>query len=593
MQQGFNLGSIKLSSPVILPDGTRNIELGSGVISELLGRGGMAHVYKIWNAQMEKHRAVKLMLPNLASDAIARFQTEIKITAALSHPNIIEIHSVGEWNGLDFIEMEYIDGLTMADVLLQRGALPLPVVTALGICICRALNYAHSKEYLIYGKKHKGVIHRDLKPSNIMFSADGRVKLMDFGIARPVDDSLMTTDGAIMGTMQYLAPEQLDGKNIAPQSDLYTFGAVLYEAITGQKAFPQTNIAKLMKCKTDNEFMPLDMFVIKIPPRLKRLVHKCMKFEMNKRFADANKMLNELIQIHADLTPDTPEHVTHQFMAMSSENTVFAIHTRSLFYKKKRIIASIVLFVIAVGITVGFLMQPAPKKVQPPAPVIVTQSITAPIASPSVNQKSKKSTESKVNPIHVTRPSVKPTPVQNYLDDLRTRYGLTDEIAILSKEVANNRYQSAIQVYELLSKENAASDQARILYMRSLFALGKNEELSKVLNGTVIDDAEFFLKKAALAYSKNETLSALRMLELSLSASARYLDAESARVEYLYLKALCSSRMFDQNINEESKRKAMDSWYELKSVMRSNTNHSYFKKALTEMQRIGMNNASR
>jgi serine/threonine protein kinase len=130
---------------LILPDGTQPLPLGSGSIAGLLGVGGMSNVYKIWNPQLEQHRAVKLMKPDLSPDSRQRFQTEIKITAALSHPNIIEIHSVGEWNTLSFIEMEFIDGATLSDIINNHGALPIEVCVALGILMARALIYAHDK----------------------------------------------------------------------------------------------------------------------------------------------------------------------------------------------------------------------------------------------------------------------------------------------------------------------------------------------------------------------------------------------------------------------------------------------------------------
>jgi serine/threonine-protein kinase len=202
---------------VILPDGTLPLPLGSGSIAGLLGTGGMSNVYKIWTPQMETYRAVKLMKPPLSLESRHRFQTEIRIMAALSHPNIVEIHGVGEWNTLSYIEMEMIDGFTLAGIIAKKGALPIPVCTAIGLLVARALCYAHDREYVLYGKSYRGIIHRDLKPSNIMVANDGRVKLMDFGIARPVDASLMTVDGAIMGTVQYLAPEQIEGARGRPR----------------------------------------------------------------------------------------------------------------------------------------------------------------------------------------------------------------------------------------------------------------------------------------------------------------------------------------------------------------------------------------
>lgn len=246
--------------------------MGSGVITGILGVGGMANVYEIWNAQLEVGRAVKLLHPNYTEDTRQRFQTEIKITAKLHHPNIIEIHAVGQWNSLPFIEMERIDGETLEKILADRGALPLEVCTSVALLIGSALQYAHNQEYVIYGHQYHGVIHRDLKPSNIMVPANGVVKLMDFGIARPTDASIHTTDGAILGTMQYLSPEQLEGKEADIRTDIYALGTVLYEMVTGVKAFPEHNVSKLMLSKIKNDYKSIDQYMLKIPPRLRRVI---------------------------------------------------------------------------------------------------------------------------------------------------------------------------------------------------------------------------------------------------------------------------------------------------------------------------------
>ena len=188
----------------MLPSGKEPIPLGSGIIVGLLGTGGMARVYKIWNEKLEVPRAVKILIPTQQKDLKNRFETEVKITAKLHHPNIVEIYSVGEWNGLPFLEMELIEGDSIETIIARYGKLPFSVCCAIAIFVARALVYAHGQEFLLYGKNYHGVIHRDLKPANVMISKNGEVKLMDFGIARPTEASLHTVEGNIVGTMQYL-----------------------------------------------------------------------------------------------------------------------------------------------------------------------------------------------------------------------------------------------------------------------------------------------------------------------------------------------------------------------------------------------------
>ncbi len=267
-----------VGQPVIMPDGTEPLPLGSGTITCLLGMGGAANVYKIWIPKLESYRAVKLLKPCLPGDWKMRFHTEMKIMAALSHPNIIEIHTAGEWNTLDFIEMELIDGLTLERLLSEKGALPAPVCTAVAIMLARALVHAHDQKYVLFGKLYHGIIHRDIKPSNIMVSHAGRVKLMDFGIARPITASLLTTaDGTVVGTVQYMAPEQVNGTGVDVTTDIYAIGAILYEMLTGDKAFPDVSLSALFEAKTKNEFVPLGLFNIPIPKALKKLVNSCME----------------------------------------------------------------------------------------------------------------------------------------------------------------------------------------------------------------------------------------------------------------------------------------------------------------------------
>ncbi|MBD3314592.1 MAG: protein kinase, partial [Chitinivibrionales bacterium] len=216
----------------MLPDGTEPVPMGSGVVQSILGEGGVAIVYDVWNEQLGVRRAVKVLKPSHTPDALDRFHTEMKIMAQLRHPNIVEIHAVGKWNNLPYIEMDRIDGFKLEDVIRERGALPLQACTAVGVIIARALDYTHNSTLAVGDKTYKGILHRDLKPANILIAKNGEVKLTDFGIARPAEISLHTMEGILVGSLQYIAPEQLDGRQYDARADVYSFGCVLYEMIT-------------------------------------------------------------------------------------------------------------------------------------------------------------------------------------------------------------------------------------------------------------------------------------------------------------------------------------------------------------------------
>jgi serine/threonine protein kinase len=584
---------------VVLPDGKDPLPLGSGSIVGILGAGGMSNVYKIWCPRMEQCRAVKLMKPDLSAESRQRFQTEIRITAALSHPNIIEIHSVGEWNALSYIEMEFIDGATLADSIEKNGALPLPVCSALGILMARALVYAHDKEYVLYGKNYRGLIHRDLKPTNIMISSDGRVKLMDFGIARPVETSLMTMDGAVMGTMQYLAPEQIDGKNVGVAADLYALGAILYETITGQKAFPQKNLSHLMSAKTANTFVPLSLFKIKMPGPLKAVVQKCMQRDPQKRPHTAVLLLKQLESIHHRLTNESPEQTMLRFMTSSGDAKTI--------YDFRRKLPGVIPLTVAIA---GTLIVAGPWFIHRQSqfhdhhPAFVDKAVSNPRVIPSDLRYEGASVAPKTKIHEIATAPPKPVPVKRAGQPLKKIVPAPSSLIKASivaektpsaydpqekfiREAEAGNYLAALGSFEALP-ESAATDAAvRILHVRALVALGRSLEALLALDGMTIDDGELFLAKARLLATQGRAGEALQCVEKSVPAGARMMEPEEFRREYLFCRAQCVTKQYEQSPNEDNRKKALDVWFEVKTACRKHPDSAYFKKAVSEMQKIG------
>jgi serine/threonine protein kinase len=274
----------------------------------------MAKVYKTWNEKLEIYRAVKILMPTNQKEQWDRFITEAKITAKLHHPNIIETYDTGEWHGLPFIEMELIEGDTLADLLLKCTRFPSPVCAAVTLQVAKALAYAHSQEITIYGKKYHGIIHRDLKPSNIMITSSGEVKLMDFGVARPIEAGLHTiaTD-SIIGTVHYFSPEQIAGYPVDVFTDVYSFGTVPYELLSGSNPFPQNNMVQLIQAKTRNHFMRLEDYNVEMDFRLTSVAQTCLRTDKKERYENFSLVKSVLEDVVASYNLGSPEQIVQLY----------------------------------------------------------------------------------------------------------------------------------------------------------------------------------------------------------------------------------------------------------------------------------------
>jgi serine/threonine protein kinase len=307
-----------LKSPYAIPEMPPEIKigevLGSGTITGILGEGGFARVYKIHDQKLDLDRAVKVLLPTGKKEVSDRFLTEARITARLDHPNIVNVFRVDEWHGCPFIEMEYIDGKSLETLLKERGTFPPYAACAVGIFIAQTLKYAHSLDFTLSDKQYKGIIHRDLKPANIMLRHEGTLKLMDFGIARPISNGLHTMGEKIVGTLQYLAPEQLNYNNIDQRTDIYAVGAILYELLCGIKAFPDEGLTDLVNKKANGIYKPFGEFPISVPKKLAEIVGKCLKVNREERYLNASALLDALNAAYIHYASEQPEIALKNFM---------------------------------------------------------------------------------------------------------------------------------------------------------------------------------------------------------------------------------------------------------------------------------------
>ncbi len=270
-------------------------KLGPYEIEATVGAGGMGEVYRARDSRLGRAVAIKVLPRRMAldSDARARFEREAKTISSLNHPNICTLYDVGHENGIDFLVMECLEGESLAD-RLTKGKLDTAFALSSASRIASALEVAH----------RKGIIHRDLKPGNIYLTKDG-AKLLDFGLAKlhaeavtGMNDRTETTPvtgaGAIVGTLQYMSPEQLEGREADPRSDIFSFGATLYEMVTGRRAFSGTSKASLIGSIMKDEPRSITEFQPTSPPALDRLIKKCLAKDPDDRWQSAKDLKDEL-----------------------------------------------------------------------------------------------------------------------------------------------------------------------------------------------------------------------------------------------------------------------------------------------------------
>ncbi len=623
---------------VVLPDGTKPVKMGSGEVTGILGEGGMAIVYEIWNEQLGVKRAVKLLRPNSTQENKDRFEKEMKVTAQLDHPNIIDIHYVGEWNGLPYIEMEMIDGISLSELIRRQGKLPLEVCTAIAIIVSRALDYTHHHEYKVSNQSYTGLLHRDLKPGNILFSREGIVRLTDFGVATPTDVAPSTSSGKVIGSMQYLAPEQLEEDDVDPRADIFSLGCILYEMFTGERTFPDRNITRLVRKRLKNEFRPLASFDLPIPAKLDRLVNECLHLNINKRPQDISDVLIELEKIHENLTLRSPEQVIAAYARGESFEEDTFLTQRKIPARLVAGIALITFSVVALGVYLfiriprssdngslsgtvtadvkkvetkkkpqGQRIQQQVKKrdwpdlrraSQPERPEkTVTPNARKRIVhdkNVALTRKPRKSIYEKSSPkattaTSQTRKSAKDITVQGKrsdtkLDKMLRKYTTGDVITVLKAEDAVKNYTTVLDIYNALPRAKASSKEARLLKHRAL--VGMNKVNKSYFDNNHINDGEFYLSKAKFLFGSRQYQRAIWILGIIKTAPTVLINKRVLYKEVLYYSAKCQTAILENNPTPEKQKTAQQSWFKVKSEFRGNQSHSYFVEANNEIRRL-------
>ncbi len=336
--------------------GTR---VGPYEIAARVGAGGMGEVYRALDTRLGRDVAVKILTPHISADEAGRkrFLREAQAISALSHPNICSLYDIGHENGHDFLVMEFLEGETLAQRLLTRGALSVDEAVPIAIDIASALDRAH----------RKGIIHRDLKPANVMLTANG-AKLLDFGLARldtRSEESAaapLTTEGVMIGTMEYMSPEQLNGQTVDARSDIFAFGVLLYEMLTGVRPFRGLNRASVIGSILFGQPEPLPKDGPEIPPPLERLVNTCLEKDPDNRIQTSHDL-----RLHLQWTGE------------GSGAKVPAVRRRARVFP-----ADMVMIAVATFLT-GFVVAAMFKRATPADGRQIRFTVTAPIAGQEID----------------------------------------------------------------------------------------------------------------------------------------------------------------------------------------------------------------
>jgi serine/threonine protein kinase/tetratricopeptide (TPR) repeat protein len=317
-------------------------------IIEELGKGGMGAVYRVEDTKIGQDIALKLIKPEIASNkkTIERFRNELKTTRMISHRNVCRMFDLGDAEGTYFITMEYIQGEDLRSFIKRARRLDTGTVIAVAKQVCEGLAEAH----------RLGVVHRDLKSSNIMIDKEGNARIMDFGIARSLEAKGITGAGVMIGTPEFMSPEQVEGKEVDQRSDIYSLGVILYEMVTGRVPFKgDTPFVIGMKHKGEMPQNPKELNT-QISDGLNRVILRCLEKEKDKRYQSAEELSSELKKIEEEI-PSTERIMPKRKPVTTKEITV------TLGLKRTLIPALIVIAVAIVGIAVWQLLF---KKESPP-----------------------------------------------------------------------------------------------------------------------------------------------------------------------------------------------------------------------------------
>lgn len=320
-------------------------------VIEELGKGGMGVVYRVFDKKIEEEVALKLLNPEVSSDktTIERFRSELKLARKISHKNVCRMYDLNEEGDTQYITMEYVPGEDLKSSILRIGHLSVGKAVSVAKQVCEGLEEAH----------RLGVVHRDIKPQNIMIDKEGSTRIMDFGIARSLKKKGITGTGLIIGTPEYMSPEQVEMREVDQRSDVYSLGVILYEMATGRVPFEgETPLSVAMKHKSEEPLDPRKVNA-QIPEGLSRVILKCLEKKSEERYQNAGELLSELTRIEKGL-PTTQRIIPKRKPITEKEITV-KLNLKKLFVPAVAVVLLAVLIVVLMSLLPRGRVVPFPE----------------------------------------------------------------------------------------------------------------------------------------------------------------------------------------------------------------------------------------